>query len=219
VATKGQLEEWVAYARRERAIILYDAAYEAYITDPKIPHSIFEIPGARDVAIEFRSFSKTAGFTGVRCAFTVVPKSLTGTTATGQSVSVHQLWDRRQSTKFNGVSYPVQRAAEAIYSPVGKTQVRAMVDFYLTNARLIREGLERAGLTVYGGVNAPYVWLKTPGSESSWDFFDRLLNEAHLVGTPGSGFGASGEGYFRLSAFNSRENVEEAVRRIQKTLA
>jgi LL-diaminopimelate aminotransferase len=219
VATKGQLEEWVAYARRERAIILYDAAYEAYITDPKIPHSIFEIAGARDVAIEFRSFSKTAGFTGVRCAFTVVPKSLTGTTATGQSVSVHQLWDRRQSTKFNGVSYPVQRAAEAIYSPVGKTQVRAMVDFYLTNARLIREGLERAGLTVYGGVNAPYVWLKTPGSESSWDFFDRLLNEAHLVGTPGSGFGASGEGYFRLSAFNSRENVEEAVRRIQKTLA
>jgi LL-diaminopimelate aminotransferase len=219
VATKGQLEEWIAYARRERAVILYDAAYEAYITDPKIPHSIFEIPGARDVAIEFRSFSKTAGFTGVRCAFTVVPKSLTGTTPTGQSVSVHQLWSRRQSTKFNGVSYPVQRAAEAIYNTAGRPQVRAMVDFYLTNARLIREGLERAGLTVYGGVNAPYVWLKTPGSESSWDFFDRLLNEAHLVGTPGSGFGASGEGYFRLSAFNSRENVEEAVRRIQKMLA
>jgi LL-diaminopimelate aminotransferase len=219
VATKGQLEEWVAYARLERAIILYDAAYEAYITDPKIPHSIFEIPGARDVAIEFRSFSKTAGFTGVRCAFTVVPKSLSGTTTTGQSVSVHQLWNRRQSTKFNGVSYPVQRAAEAIYSTAGKVQIRAMVDFYLTNSRLIREGLERVGLTVYGGVNAPYVWLKTPGSESSWDFFDRLLNEAHLVGTPGSGFGASGEGYFRLSAFNNRENVEEAVRRIQKMLA
>jgi LL-diaminopimelate aminotransferase len=218
VATRRQLEEWVAYARRERAIIFYDAAYEAYITEPQIPHSIFEIPGARDVAIEFRSFSKTAGFTGVRCAFTVVPKSLIGTAPSGENFPVHSLWNRRQSTKFNGVSYPVQRAAEAIYSPPGRAQVRAMVDFYLENARLIREGLGRAGLAVYGGVNAPYVWLKTPDNESSWDFFDRLLKQAHLVGTPGSGFGASGEGYFRLSAFNSRENVEEAVRRLQKML-
>ena len=219
VATKRQLEEWVAYARREQAVILYDAAYEAYITDRQIPHSIYEIPGARDVAIEFRSFSKTAGFTGVRCAFTVVPKSLKGMTQRGETVPVHQLWSRRQSTKFNGVSYPVQRAAEAIYTPAGKTQVRAMVEYYLTNARLICDGLQQAGITAYGGINAPYVWLKTPGNESSWDFFDRLLDQAHLVGTPGSGFGASGEGYFRLSAFNSRENVEEAVRRFQKVLA
>jgi LL-diaminopimelate aminotransferase len=218
VATRAQLAEWVDYARANRAVILYDAAYEAYITDSQIPHSIFEIPGARDVAIEFRSFSKTAGFTGVRCAFTVVPKSLMGTTAGGESVPLHGLWNRRHTTKFNGVSYPVQRAAEAIYSPAGKQQVRSMIDFYLTNARLIREGLQQTGLSVFGGVNAPYVWVKTPGSESSWDFFDRLLTQAHLVGTPGSGFGASGEGYFRLSAFNSRENVEEAVRRFRKVV-
>jgi LL-diaminopimelate aminotransferase len=218
VATRAQLAEWVAYARANRAVILYDAAYEAYITDPQIPHSIYEIPGAREVAIEFRSFSKTAGFTGVRCAFTVVPKSLEGTTAAGESVPLHSLWNRRHSTKFNGVSYPVQRAAEAIYSPAGKQQVRSMVDFYLTNAGLIRAGLQQMGLEVYGGINAPYVWVKTPGTESSWDFFDRLLTQAHLVGTPGSGFGAAGEGYFRLSAFNSRENVEEAVRRFQKVV-
>jgi len=219
VASREQLAEWVEYARANRAVILYDAAYEAYITDPQIPHSIFEIPGARDVAIEFRSFSKTAGFTGVRCAFTVVPKTLMGTTSTGESVPLHSLWNRRHTTKFNGVSYPVQRAAEAAYSPAGKQEVRSLIDFYLTNARLIRAGLEQTGLTVFGGVNAPYVWVKTPGAESSWDFFDRLLTQAHLVGTPGSGFGASGEGYFRLSAFNSRENVEEAVRRFQKVVA
>ncbi|HEY3963521.1 MAG TPA: LL-diaminopimelate aminotransferase [Planctomycetaceae bacterium] len=218
VATREQLTRWVEYARANQAVILFDAAYEAYITDPSIPHSIFEIPGARDVAIEFRSFSKTAGFTGVRCAYTVVPKSLTGTTASGEKVSVHGLWNRRHTTKFNGVSYPVQRAAEAAYSPAGQQQVRTLIDFYLTNAKLIREGLEKIGVKVYGGVNAPYVWVKTPGAETSWDFFDRLLNEAHLVGTPGSGFGASGEGYFRLSAFNSRENVEEAVRRFQKVV-
>jgi len=218
VATREQLTRWVGYARANQAVILYDAAYEAFITDPAIPHSIYEIPGARDVAIEFRSFSKTAGFTGVRCAFTVVPKSLVGTTAGGESVPLHSLWNRRHTTKFNGVSYPVQRAAEAVYSTAGREQVRQIIDFYLTNARLIRDGLQQTGLKVYGGVNAPYVWVKTPGTESSWDFFDRLLTHAHLVGTPGSGFGASGEGYFRLSAFNSRENVEEAVRRFRKVV-
>lgn len=218
VATREQLTRWVEYARANQAVILYDAAYEAFITDPAIPHSIYEIPGARDVAIEFRSFSKTAGFTGVRCAFTVVPKSLMGTTAGGEKVPLHSLWNRRHTTKFNGVSYPVQRAAEAVYSPAGREQVRQIIAFYLTNARLIREGLQQTGLKVYGGVNAPYVWVKTPGTESSWDFFDRLLTQAHLVGTPGSGFGASGEGYFRLSAFNSRENVEEAVHRFRKVV-
>jgi LL-diaminopimelate aminotransferase len=218
VATREQLARWVEYARAHQAVILYDAAYEAFITDPAIPHSIYEIPGARDVAIEFRSFSKTAGFTGVRCAFTVVPKSLMGTTAGGEKAPLHALWNRRHTTKFNGVSYPVQRTAEAVYSPTGREQIRGIVDFYLTNARLIREGLQQTGLEVYGGVNAPYVWVKTPGTESSWDFFDRLLTQAHLVGTPGSGFGASGEGYFRLSAFNSRENVEEAVRRFRKVV-
>jgi LL-diaminopimelate aminotransferase len=218
VATREQLTRWVEYARANQAVILYDAAYEGYITDPTIPHSIFEIPGARDVAIEFRSFSKTAGFTGVRCAFTVVPKSLMGSTTQGEKQPLHALWNRRHTTKFNGVSYPVQRAAEAAFSPAGQQQVHNLIDFYLTNARLIREGLEQTGLKVYGGVNAPYVWIKTPGTESSWDFFDRLLTQAHLVGTPGSGFGASGEGYFRLSAFNSRENVEEAVRRFQKVV-
>lgn len=218
VATREQLQKWVEYAKAENAVILYDAAYEAFITDPSIPHSIYEIPGARDVAIEFRSFSKTAGFTGVRCAFTVVPKTLMGTDAGGAKVSFHSLWNRRHCTKFNGVSYPVQRAAEAIYSAEGKKQVRSIVDFYLENARLIREGLQEAGISVYGGVNAPYVWVKTPGAESSWDFFDRLLTQAHLVGTPGSGFGASGEGYFRLSAFNSRENVVEAVQRFRKVV-
>ena len=216
VARREELSRWIDYARSNHAVILYDAAYEAFITDPEIPHSIFEIPGAREVAIEFRSFSKTAGFTGVRCAFTVIPKALMGTAGGGEQVPLHALWNRRHSTKFNGVSYPVQRAAEAVYSVAGKKQVRELVEFYLANARLIREGLERAGLSVYGGINAPYVWLKTPGNESSWDFFDRLLTQAHLVGTPGSGFGASGEGYFRLSAFNSRENVEEAVARLQK---
>lgn len=217
-ATKAELQRWVDYARREQAIILYDAAYERFITDPEIPHSIYEIPGAREVAIEFRSFSKTAGFTGLRCAFTVVPKTLMASTATGEKLPLHALWNRRHTTKFNGVSYPVQRCAEAIYSAEGKPQVQAIVDFYLENARIVREGLKGMGMEVYGGVNAPYVWLKTPGNQPSWAFFDKLLQEAHLVGTPGSGFGASGEGYFRLSAFNSRANVEEAMVRFRKML-
>jgi LL-diaminopimelate aminotransferase len=218
VATKDMLKRWVEYAQKNGSIILYDAAYEAYITDPSIPHSIYEIDGARDVAMEFRSFSKTAGFTGVRCAFTVIPKGLKGKTRDGGEASIHGLWNRRHSTKFNGVSYPVQRAAEAIYSPEGKKQVKETIDFYLTNAKLVREALTNLGIKVYGGVNAPYVWLKTPGNLSSWDFFDKLLREAHLVGTPGSGFGACGEGYFRLSAFNSRANVEEAGRRFAKIM-
>ncbi len=218
VATRDTLQRWVDYARQNGAVILFDAAYEAYITDPSIPHSIYEIDGAREVAIEFRSFSKTAGFTGTRCAFTVVPKDLTGTTAGGERQAIHPLWNRRQSTKFNGVPYIVQRAAAAAYSADGKRQVREIIDFYLANAALLRQGLEQVGIKVYGGVNAPYVWLKTPGSTTSWDFFDQLLGKAHLVGTPGSGFGASGEGYFRLSAFNSRANVEEAVKRIQRQL-
>lgn len=218
VATRETLEKWVDYARAEKAIIFFDAAYEAFITEPGIPHSIYEIEGAREVAIEFRSFSKTAGFTGTRCAFTVVPKGLKATTVAGESVELHSLWNRRQSTKFNGVPYVIQRGAEAVYSDAGKQQVRQLVRFYLENAAILSQGLRDAGLTVYGGVNAPYVWLKTPGNSTSWEFFDRLLSTAHLVGTPGSGFGASGEGYFRLSAFNSRENVEEAVRRIHTVL-
>lgn len=218
VATRETLQKWVDYARAEKAIIFFDAAYEAFITEPGIPHSIYEIDGAREVAIEFRSFSKTAGFTGTRCAFTVVPKGLKATTAAGEAVELHGLWNRRQSTKFNGVPYVIQRGAEAVYSDAGKEQVRQLVSFYLENAAILSRGLRDAGLTVYGGVNAPYVWLKTPGNSTSWEFFDRLLSTAHLVGTPGSGFGASGEGYFRLSAFNSRENVEEAVRRIHAVL-
>ena len=216
VATRAQLAEWVAYAKHHDAIILFDAAYEAYITDEAIPHSIYEIDGARDVAIEFRSFSKNAGFTGTRCAFTVVPKGLSGTTKDSERRPVHPLWNRRQSTKFNGVSYVVQRGAAAAYSPEGKQQTGELVRFYLDNARLIREGLQAAGIEVYGGVHAPYVWLKTPKGMGSWDFFDELLDKAHLVGTPGSGFGAAGEGYFRGSAFNSRANVEEAVARFRK---
>ena len=219
VATKETLTKWVNYARENHALILFDAAYEAFITNPEIPHSIYEIEGAQDVAIEFRSFSKNAGFTGTRCAFTVVPKTLMVTTSSGKQVSLHQLWNRRQSTKFNGVSYIVQRGAEAVYSPEGQEQTKELIAFYLDNARLLREGLEAVGISVYGGVNAPYVWLKTPKEFTSWDFFDELLNKAHLVGTPGSGFGASGEGYFRLSAFNSRENIEEAVKRFQKIVS
>ena len=218
VATREVLKQWVDYARSNNSIIFFDAAYEAYITDKDIPHSIYEIDGARDVAIEFRSFSKNAGFTGTRCAFTVVPKSVAGRTAKGESQPVHPLWNRRHTTKFNGVPYIVQRGAEAVYSPQGQREVRQLIDFYLENARLLRAGLEKAGITVYGGVNAPYIWLKTPKNLSSWDFFDHLLHKAHLVGTPGSGFGASGEGYFRLSAFNSRANIEEAVERFRKAV-
>ncbi|MFK7817530.1 MAG: LL-diaminopimelate aminotransferase [Planctomycetaceae bacterium] len=216
VVSKDVLTKWVEYAKANNAVILYDAAYEAYISKEGIPRSIYEIDGARDVAIEFRSFSKNAGFTGVRCGFTAVPKELKGRTASGESVEIHPLWNRRQSTKFNGVSYIVQRGAEAVYSDAGKKQIRELIDFYMTNAKILCDGLSDVGFTVYGGVNAPYVWLATKDGATSWDFFDMLLKECHLVGTPGSGFGASGEGYFRLSAFNSRENIETAVARLQK---
>jgi LL-diaminopimelate aminotransferase len=213
-ATKEHLQAWVDYARANGSIIFFDAAYEAYITDPSLPHSIYEIAGARECAIEFRSFSKNAGFTGTRCALTVVPKNLTAKAADGTDVELWKLWNRRQSTKFNGVSYIVQRGAEAVYSEAGQEQIKALIAFYLENARIIRDRLTQAGLQVYGGVNAPYVWVKTPNGLSSWDFFDKLLQGCHVVGTPGSGFGAAGEGYFRISAFNSRENVLEAMERI-----
>jgi len=215
VATKEVLKGWVDYALENDAVILFDAAYEAFITEPDIPHSIYEIEGAKKCAIEFRSFSKTAGFTGVRCGLTVVPHQLLADTAAGEKVSLNKLWNRRQCTKFNGVSYPVQKAAAAVYSDEGWAQVKEIIDFYMENARIIREGLQEAGITCYGGVNAPYIWLKTPEGMTSWDFFDKLLNECFVVGTPGSGFGPSGEGYFRLSAFGERENVEEAVKRIR----
>jgi LL-diaminopimelate aminotransferase len=217
-ATKEYLKQWVDYAKAHGSIIFFDAAYEAFITDPTLPHSIYEIEGARDCAIEFRSFSKNAGFTGTRCALTVVPKTLTAKAADGSDVELWKLWNRRQSTKFNGVSYIIQRGAEAVYSPEGQAQVQELIAFYLENARIIREKLAAAGLQVYGGINAPYVWVKTPHGLSSWDFFDKLLHTVNVVGTPGSGFGAAGEGYFRISAFNSRENVEEAMERITSTL-
>ncbi|HEY9639946.1 MAG TPA: LL-diaminopimelate aminotransferase [Coleofasciculaceae cyanobacterium] len=213
-ASREHLQAWVDYAKAHGSIIFFDAAYEAFITDADIPHSIYEIEGARDCAIEFRSFSKNAGFTGTRCALTVVPKTLTAKAADGSDVEVWKLWNRRQSTKFNGVSYIVQRGAEAVYSAEGKAQTQALIHFYMENAQMIREQLTAAGLQVYGGVNAPYVWVQTPNGLSSWDFFDKLLQTCHVVGTPGSGFGAAGEGYFRISAFNSRANVEEAMKRI-----
>ncbi|BAU15112.1 LL-diaminopimelate aminotransferase [Leptolyngbya sp. NIES-3755] len=213
-ATKEYLKAWVDYAKANGTIIFFDAAYEAYVTDPSLPRSIYEIEGARDCAIEFRSFSKNAGFTGTRCAFTVVPKTLTAKASDGSDVELWKLWNRRQSTKFNGVSYIVQRGAEAVYSEEGQAQIKQLVSFYLENAKIIREQLTAAGIAVYGGVNAPYVWVKTPDGLSSWDFFDKLLNACNVVGTPGSGFGAAGEGYFRISAFNSRENVVEAMKRI-----
>jgi LL-diaminopimelate aminotransferase len=213
-ATKEHLKAWVDYAKANGSIIFFDAAYEAFITDPSLPHSIYEIEGARDCAIEFRSFSKNAGFTGTRCALTVVPKNLTAKASDGSDVELWKLWNRRHSTKFNGVSYIVQRGAEAVYSEEGQAQVQELIRFYLENAKIIREKLTEAGIAVYGGVNAPYVWVKTPSGLSSWDFFDKLLQTCNVVGTPGSGFGAAGEGYFRISAFNSRENVEEAMKRI-----
>ncbi|ANV87075.1 LL-diaminopimelate aminotransferase [Picosynechococcus sp. PCC 7117] len=213
-ATKEQLQAWVDYAKANGSIIFFDAAYEAFITDESLPHSIYELEGAKDCAIEFRSFSKNAGFTGTRCAFTVVPKNLTVTASNGQAVQLWSLWNRRQSTKFNGVSYIVQRGAEAVYSEAGQAQIKTLIDFYLENAAIIRRELQAVGFDVYGGVNAPYVWVKTPAGLSSWDFFDKLLINCNVVGTPGSGFGAAGEGYFRISAFNSRENVLEAMKRI-----
>jgi LL-diaminopimelate aminotransferase len=215
-ATREQLEAWVAYARREKAIIFYDAAYEAFIQDPALPRSIFEIEGAHDCAIEFRSFSKNGGFTGVRCASVVIPKTLKGFTADGKEQAIHPLWSRRHSTKFNGASYPVPTGAAAVFSEAGKAQVAALIEGYMGNAKLLREACTAAGLPVYGGVNAPYVWVGCPAGLTSWDMFDKMLNEANVVITPGSGFGAAGEGYFRISAFNSRANVEEVCRRIRQ---
>ncbi len=214
VATKKHLSDWVNYAKRNDSLILFDAAYEAFIQDSSLPHSIFEIEGAKDCAIEFRSFSKNAGFTGTRCAITVIPKSVNGKTVNGEEVDLWALWNRRQSTKFNGVSYIVQRGAQAVYSLEGKSQISSLVSFYMENAEIIRNKLLKVGFKVYGGENAPYVWIKTPDNKNSWEFFDFLLEKANVVGTPGSGFGASGEGYFRLSAFNSRQNVLEAMQRI-----
>jgi LL-diaminopimelate aminotransferase len=219
VATRAQLEKWVAWARKHDAVIVFDAAYEAYITDPALPRSIFEIPGARDCAIELRSFSKRAGFTGVRCAFMVVPKTVTGVDASGARVALHALWSRRHSTKFNGASYVVQRGAAAAYSPAGLAQTQAQIAFYLDNARALREGLTAAGFTVFGGVHAPYLWIRTRGNASSWEFFDRLLVETQIVGTPGAGFGPGGEGYFRLSAYNARATIDEAIARIRAAFA
>ncbi len=229
VATRAQLERWVAWAREHDTVILFDAAYEGYISDPALPRSIYEIPGARECAIELRSFSKRAGFTGVRCAFMVVPKSVMGVDPgaqaepgrlhpgpAGKRVSLNALWARRHTTKFNGASYIVQRGAAAAYSPAGLEQTSAQIAFYMENARRLREGLAAAGFTIFGGVHAPYIWIRTPSGASSWDFFDQMLTRAQVVGTPGAGFGPAGEGYFRLSAFNSRANVDEAIGRIRK---
>lgn len=214
--TKDQLAKFVEYAKENDALILFDAAYEVFIREDDVPHSIYEIEGAKEVAIEFRSFSKTAGFTGTRCAYTVVPKDIKIKTSSGEEQSVNALWNRRQTTKFNGVSYPVQKAAEAVYSEQGQKEIKENIDYYLENARIIRESLSDIGLNVYGGVNSPYIWVKTPNDMESWDFFDLLLEEANIVGTPGSGFGPSGEGYLRLTAFNTLENTKEAMSRISK---
>jgi len=215
VATRQQLTAWVDYAKANQSIILYDAAYEAYITDPEIPRSIYEIPGARECAIEFRSFSKNGGFTGVRCAFTVLPKALMASTPEGKLIPLHPLWQRRWSTKSNGVSYPVQRAAEALYSMEGKEETRELISHYMGNAKILREGAREAGLKVFGGENAPYIWVQTPGGYTSWQVFDKILGDANVVITPGSGFGRNGEGFFRISSFNSRKNAEEVARRLK----
>ena len=215
-ATREQLEAWVKYALEHKSVILFDAAYEAYITELGVPHSIYEIPGARECAIEFRSFSKNGGFTGTRCAFTVVPKSLNAFTKSGEAKPLHPLWNRRSTTKFNGVSYIVQRAAEALYSPEGKSQVAQLIKHYLGNAEVLRKGAKKAGLKVFGGVNAPYIWVRTPKGVTSWQAFDKILADANVVITPGSGFGSKGEGFFRISAFNSRANAEEVARRLQE---
>lgn len=216
VLTKEQLAKWVEYARENNSIILFDAAYEAYIQEDDIPRSIYEIDGAREVAIEFRSFSKNAGFTGTRCAYTVVPKELMGYDSEGNPHSINNLWYRRQTSKFNGVSYPIQVAASAVYSPQGQKEIRESVDYYMKNASIIRKSLKDLGLSIYGGVNSPYIWIKTPEGMDSWQFFDFLLEEAHIVGTPGVGFGPSGEGYLRLTAFNTMENTKKAMERISK---
>jgi LL-diaminopimelate aminotransferase len=218
VATKEQLRKWVDFAREHKAIILFDAAYEAFISEPYIPHSIYEIDGAKEVAIEFRSFSKTAGFTGLRCAFTVIPKQLKAYTNDGRAVEVAPIWKRRHCTKFNGVSYVTQAGAAAVYSPEGKEQNQKIIDIYMANAKLICESLTKLGFTVYGGQNAPYIWLKTPNGVGSWEFFDTLLNKAHVVGTPGAGFGSAGERFFRLTAFGTPDNVKEALKRFKSVV-
>ena len=218
VISKAELKKWVNYALENDTLILYDAAYEAYIQDPDIPHSIYEIKGAKKVAIEFRSFLKTAGFTGVRCGYTVVPKELTAATLEGERIPLNRMWNRRQCTKFNGTSYITQRGAEAIYTPKGKKQVKAIIQYYMANARIMKEALESTGLKVFGGENAPYLWVKAPGEVSSWKFFEQMLYEANVVGTPGVGFGPSGEGYIRLTAFGERADCEEAMKRIRKWL-
>ncbi len=216
--TKEELKKWVNYALANDCLIMYDSAYEAYIQDPNIPHSIYEIKGAKKVAIEFRSFSKTAGFTGVRCGYTIVPKELNAFTLAGERVPLNRMWNRRQCTKFNGTSYITQRGAEAVYSPEGKEQVRKTIDYYMANARIMRESLQSCGLRVYGGENAPYIWLKTPDGLSSWKFFDKLLYEVNIVGTPGVGFGPGGEGFLRLTAFGDRDDTLEAMSRLKKWL-
>jgi LL-diaminopimelate aminotransferase len=215
VATRKQLNDWVEYAREHETLLLFDAAYEAYISEPELPHSIFEIDGARECAIELRSFSKTGGFTGVRCGFTVMPKSLLAQTESGKKMPLHPLWHRRWSTKANSVSYPVQRGAAALYLPEGRKQVRALIDHYMGNAEILRDACTKIDMKVFGGVNAPYIWVKTPDGSSSWQIFERMLHELRIVITPGNGFGAQGEGYFRISAFNSRENAVEVARRLQ----
>ncbi len=217
-ATRDQLEKWVGYAREQGAVILYDAAYQAFIQDQSVPRSIYEIDGARECAIEFRSFSKNGGFTGVRCAFTVVPKELMAEDENGEKRSLHPLWSRRQSTKFNSVSYPVQKAAEALYSEDGKSQVESLITHYMENAEKLRSACSEIGLSVYGGENAPYVWVACPDSIDSWGMFDKMLNEAKVVITPGAGFGEAGEGFFRISAFNSKSNVDTVCERLKATL-
>ena len=218
VATRAELEVWVRWAKANDAVLLYDAAYEGYIRDATLPHSIYEIPGARDVAIEFRSYSKLAGFTGLRCGYVVIPKELVGKDAKGNPVELHRLWMRRQTTKFNGASFPIQAGAAACYTVEGRRETRANIDYYMENARLIRAAMSAAGLRVYGAENAPYAWIKTPAGVGSWELFDRLLLRAHVVSTPGAGFGACGEGFIRLSAFGKRERIEEAVGRVRKAL-
>lgn len=217
--TKEQLGAWVKYALANESLILFDAAYEAFITERDVPHSIYEIEGATECAIEFKSYSKTAGFTGVRCGYTVIPKNLTAKNSIGEKVALNPLWNRRQCTKFNGTSYITQRAAEAIYTEEGKKEVQETINYYLQNAKVMREGLTAVGLEVVGGINSPYIWLKTPQGIGSWQFFDKLLNEAHVVGTPGVGFGPAGEGYLRLTAFGTHENCIEAMKRIKNCLS
>ena len=215
VLEKEDLKVWIDYAKENKSIILYDSAYEAFIKEDNIPHSIYEIEGAKDVAIEFKSFSKTAGFTGLRCAYIVIPKTVKGYTENGEEIDLNRLWNRRTCTKFNGVSYIVQKAAEATYTDKGKKEIKENIDYYMNNAKIIKEGLKKAGFTVYGGVNSPYIWLKVPEGITSWEFFDKLLEEVNIVGTPGSGFGPHGEGYFRLTAFGSKENTIKAIERIK----